>query len=195
MKHVPNVLSIARIAVTPLLLYLLLQNTLTTSVWALVLFVLGAISDYYDGQLARKYGVGTSFGKYLDPLADKVLVLGTFIALIFIIPEQVPIWAIALIALRDILVTGLRSWARRSGTDLRTSNTAKFKTTVQLTWLIMMLTFIAAAKIPGQFGEVFIGFLSASFMYWLLVLVTMITVGTGLLYFSEYNKRGDGSRA
>jgi len=195
MKHVPNVLSIARIAVTPLLLYLLLQNTLTTSVWALVLFVLGAISDYYDGQLARKYGVGTSFGKYLDPLADKVLVLGTFIALIFIIPEQVPIWAIALIALRDISVTGLRSWARRTGADLRTSNTAKFKTTVQLTWLIMMLTFIAAAKIPGQFGEVFIGFLSASFMYWLLVLVTMITVGTGLLYFSEYNKRGDGSRA
>jgi len=123
------------------------------------------------------------------------LVLGTFIALIFIIPEQVPIWAIALIALRDISVTGLRSWARRTGADLRTSNTAKFKTTVQLTWLIMMLTFIAAAQIPGQFGEVFIGFLAASFMYWLLVLVTMITVGTGLHYFSEYNKREDGSGA
>jgi CDP-diacylglycerol--glycerol-3-phosphate 3-phosphatidyltransferase len=192
MKHVPNALSIARIAVTPVLLYLLFQDTLASSVWALILFLLGAISDYFDGRLARKYGVGTSFGQYLDPLADKVLVLGTFIALIFIIPDQVPVWAVALIAARDIAVTVLRSIAKRSGTLLRTSDRAKFKTTVQLTWLIMMLTFLAATRIPGAFGQVFVGFLSTSFMFWLLVLVTMVTVGTGLHYFNEYNKRDDG---
>jgi CDP-diacylglycerol--glycerol-3-phosphate 3-phosphatidyltransferase len=191
MKHVPNVLSIARIAVTPLLVYMLFQNTLTGSLWALLLFLFGAISDYFDGRLARKYGVGTSFGQYLDPLADKVLVLGTFVALIFVSPEQVPVWAIAIIAVRDFAVTGLRSWAKHKGRVLRTSNAAKFKTTVQLTWLIMMLTFLAAAKIPGPFGEIFVGFLSTSFMYWLLVLVTLATAGTGLHYFSDYNQSGN----
>jgi len=191
MKHVPNVLSIARIAVTPLLLYMLFQNTLTGNLWALVLFVLGAISDYFDGRLARKYGVGTSFGQYLDPLADKVLVLGTFVALVFISPEHVPVWAVAVIAVRDFAVTGLRSWAKHKGKELRTLNVAKFKTTVQLTWLIMMLTFLAAAKIPGPFGEIFVGFLSTPFMYWLLILVTLATAGTGLHYFSEYNQRQD----
>ena len=188
MKHVPNVLTIARIAVTPLLLFLLFSDTFTGYVWALILFVFAAISDYFDGVLARKYGVGTSFGKYLDPLADKILVLGTFIALIFILPDLVPVWAVALIAIRDIAVTILRSWLIRQGRELHTSSAAKIKTTVQLTYLILTLTLLAASRLPGAIGEFIMSVLALDVMYWLLVGVTVVTVMTGVMYFSGLNK-------
>lgn len=189
MKHVPNALSIARIVVTPVLLVLLFSDSLMGYAWALILFVLGAISDYFDGSLARKYGVGTRFGKYLDPLADKVLVLGTFGALIFIIPELVPVWAIVLIAVRDIAVTALRSWLKRRGRELQTSGAAKFKTTVQLTYLIATLTFLTASRIPGKFGELVGLFLEMEIMYWLLIIVVAVTLVTGISYFTDSTLR------
>jgi len=194
MKHVPNVLSVARIAVTPLLLFLLFSGTFVGYVWALFLFVIGAISDYFDGEIARKYGVGTSFGKYLDPLADKILVLGTFVSLIFILPDLVPVWAIGLIAVRDVAVTALRSWLRRKGGELRTSRAAKIKTTVQLTYLILTLTLLAASKLPGTLGELVGSVLESDIMYWMLVGVTLVTVITGVMYFAGLKQGMDDGR-
>ena len=186
MKHVPNALTITRIVVTPLLLFLLFLDTLTGAVGALVLFIGAAISDYFDGRLARKYDVGTSFGKYLDPLADKVLVLGTFVALTFIRPDIVPLWAVLLIAIRDVAVTALRTWARRRGTELTTSTAAKAKTTVQLTWLISMLTFLAGTHVPGVVGKLMVDLLATPVMQWLLVIVVAVTLLTGAAYFRAF---------
>lgn len=188
MKHVPNVLTVARIAITPLLLFLLFSDTFMGYIWALILFVLGAISDYFDGVLARKYGVGTRFGKYLDPLADKILVLGTFVSLVFILPDLVPVWAIGLIAVRDIAVTALRSWLKSQGGELKTSRAAKVKTTVQLTYLILTLTLLAASKLPGLFGETVGSVLASDIMFWLLMGVTVVTVVTGVMYFAEIKR-------
>src|SRR5690606_26877245 len=128
MKYVPNALTIARIIITPLMLVALLSNTFPGLVIALVLFIVAAISDYLDGKIARSYKVRSRLGTFLDPLADKVLVLGTFVALIFLVPQVVTWWAVALIAFRDLAVTLQRMWAEAHGRSLRTLPIAKAKT-------------------------------------------------------------------
>ncbi len=189
MKYVPNTLTVTRILVTPVLLVFLFSNTLTGYAWALGLFVFASISDHYDGKLARRFEVESSFGKYLDPLADKVLVLGTFIVLIFVLPEVVPIWAVALIALRDVAVTGLRSWVRRTkNRTLRTIRIAKAKTTVQLTYLIGTLLLLTLSRIPGTIGRQAMSILGSDALYWLLVVVVLVTVLTGVVYFVKVNE-------
>lgn len=149
MKHVPNALTIIRILVTPVLLVLLLSGTFLGQLTALTLFIFAAISDYLDGKLARVYKVGSRLGQFLDPFADKVLVLGTFAVLAYLLPSHVPWWGVVLIALRDFGVTWLRSWAEARGRSLRTLGIAKAKTAVQLTFLITLLVLLTAEKMPA----------------------------------------------
>lgn len=183
MKYVPNVLTVARIVVTPIMLVLLFSDTLLGLAAAFTLFVLAAVSDYLDGKIARQYKVRSRIGQFLDPLADKVLVLGTFIVLSVLMPEIVPWWGVVLIALRDAGVTGLRSWAESTGRSLRTLPIAKAKTAVQITYLIVMLLLLTAEKIPGAVGEI----ASATLATWVplavFIAVVAFTVLTGLVYF------------
>jgi len=182
MKYVPNALTIIRILITPLVLFLLLADTLMGYVWAFVLFVLASISDYLDGKLARYYQVGSRLGQFLDPFADKVLVLGTFVTLAFIIPEIVPWWGVALIALRDVVVTGLRVWAEANGRSIRTMKAAKIKTTFQLTFLIGVLLLLALAGLPGAPGQGAQWLLQTIYLYIFMIIVVVVTVLTGVQY-------------
>ncbi len=182
MKYVPNALTIARIILTPLMLVALLSNTFWGLVVALVLFVFAAASDYLDGKIARSYKVRSRLGTFLDPLADKILVLGTFIALIFVVPDIVPWWAVALIALRDIAVTVQRMWAEAQGRSLRTLPIAKAKTGVQIGFLIAMLLLLVSARLPGAVGEVAGGLLESVLPFIVLLLVVGFTVLTGVVY-------------
>ena len=189
MNFVPNALTIGRIVVTPILLALLLTETLLGQVGALVLFLLAAISDYYDGKMARTYGAQSRLGQFLDPFADKVLVLGTLAVLAVMIPKIVPWWAVALIALRDVAVTMLRMWAESRGQSLRTVPMAKTKTTLQLVFLIGVLVVMAATKFPEMIasparwvleGEGYVIPLA------LLMAVVALTIFTGVWYL--FNK-------
>ncbi len=186
MKHVPNALTVTRILVTPVILFLLMSNTLMAYAWALGLFVLAAISDYFDGSLARRYAVGTSLGQYLDPFADKILVLGTFVMLAIILEDQVSFWAVGAIALRDVAVTGLRTHLKRRGDSLKTSWVAKAKTTVQLTFLIFTLLLLTLSRLPGRPGILFTDVLESQLLVWLLWIVVVVTVLTGLDYFVKH---------
>ncbi len=185
MKYVPNTITILRIVITPVLLVLLLSNTFLGQVWALVLFIIASISDYLDGKLARSFQVGSRLGQYLDPFADKVLVLGTFGALAYLIPGLVPWWAVVLIALRDGLVTGLRTWAESKGRSLRTLPIAKAKTVVQIVYLIVMLFLLPAEKVDGVVGEVAGTLLAGPIPLVLLYLVVAFTVLTGGIYLFQ----------
>ena len=132
MKHLPNALTIGRILVTPLALWGLATGTFWGQFTGATLFVLAAISDYWDGRLARKYGVGSRIGRFLDPLADKVLVLGAFFLVPFLEPvgramagragAWLPWLAIGLIAARDLAVTVLRIYLDRKSTRLNSSH-------------------------------------------------------------------------
>ncbi len=183
MKHVPNALTITRMVVTPILLVLLFADSLAAQAWALGLFVFASISDWADGTLARRFGVGSRLGQFLDPIADKVLVLGTFAALIFILPDDVSWWLVAIIAFRDLAVTVYRVVLKRSGRVLTTSRNAKWKTAAQLTFLISVLVFLTAQRTV----EPVVGWMDALFasgaLFWALVVVAMITVWTGIEYF------------
>jgi CDP-diacylglycerol--glycerol-3-phosphate 3-phosphatidyltransferase len=191
MKHVPNALTIVRILLTPVLLWLLLTETFWGYASALGLFIIAAVSDYLDGMLAREFKVGSRLGQFLDPLADKVLVLGTFAVLAYLMPRQVPWWGVVLIALRDVAVTALRSWAESRGRSLRTLPLAKMKTTFQLTFLIATLVFLTASRmrVPAYVAETATWILASPIIVIAFLIVVVFTVGTGVVYFvrQEYS--------
>jgi CDP-diacylglycerol--glycerol-3-phosphate 3-phosphatidyltransferase len=185
MKSLPNLISFARIVLTPVVLILLISNTLWGSIGALVLFVIAAISDYVDGKVARSMGTRSRLGQFLDPLADKILVLGTFIALAVMLPALVPWWAVALIALRDVVVTGLRMWAEARGRTLRTIPMAKTKTTLQLTFLIGVLLLLVVRRFQGTLADLAAAarwLLDSPIPFVLLMALVALTVFTGVWY-------------
>lgn len=183
-RYIPNALTIGRIALTPLVLLLLSWPTLTGQAGALVLFIVASASDYLDGWLARSYGARSRLGKFLDPLADKVLVLGTFIMLAAMYPAVVPWWAVLLIAVRDVVVTGLRTRAEAAGRSIRTLPLAKSKTMAQLAYLVGMLALLTATYVPGAVQEPARWILhETAWPVALLMLVVALTLLTGALYF------------
>ena len=199
-KHVPNALTIGRILVAPVSLYLLWTGTFTGQLVGTTLFILAAITDWLDGRLARKYGVGSRLGQFLDPLADKVLVLGAFVLVPFLAPlddslaEPAGAWlpwlAVGAIAARDIGVTWLRSVYEKRNRPLRTLTAAKWKTAWQLTFLISVFVFLTASHgrgMEGALGSLFRGVyavLRSPGPLVFLVVTAAITVYTGVLYFT-----------
>ena len=191
MKHVPNVLTVSRIVVTPLCLYGLLRGTFAWQAVAATLFILAAISDYWDGKLAREYGARSRLGQFLDPLADKVIVLGAFFVLPLVEPlgAWMPWWAIGLIAARDLAVTLLRTYYERQNRPLKTLQAAKWKTGWQLTFLITIQVFLVFAHartldgFAGAFGRTVYALLDSPFTLVFLLLTTAATLYTGALYF------------
>jgi len=128
--NLPNILTLARIAAVPVVLVLLLSDTRASGVWAAAIFGIAAVTDFIDGWLARKWGVVTILGKFLDPLADKLIVM---VALIMLIPlDRVPAWAVFLILAREMVVTGLRSIASSEGIVIDASELGKYKTIYQM---------------------------------------------------------------
>ena len=178
--------------VTPILLALLFLDTFVATAWACALFIIASISDWADGKMARRYEANSSLGQFLDPIADKVLVLGTFVALVFIRPDSITWWLVALIAIRDMSITALRIYLKRHGRTLKTSNAAKWKTTFQLTFLIALLLIMTGSKFGGVIGEWSKVALSSSYVFWALVVVTIVTIYTGILYFINQEEEVDG---
>lgn len=141
MHNVPNILTIFRIVITPLIIWLLIGfNSLTLHMLALVLFIIASLTDLFDGIIARKYQVVSEFGKFMDPLADKILVNSTFITLNIL--EIMPIWITAVIIIRDGLITLLRWGMLSDGVSMHTSQMAKLKTTFQYISMYVGLVFI-----------------------------------------------------
>ena len=128
--NLPNLLTLARVAAVPVVLLLLLSDSRTAGLWAAAVFGMAATTDFVDGWLARKWGIVTVLGKFLDPLADKLIVM---VALIMLIPlDRVPAWAVFLILAREMVVTGLRSIASSEGIVIAASDLGKYKTIYQM---------------------------------------------------------------
>jgi CDP-diacylglycerol--glycerol-3-phosphate 3-phosphatidyltransferase len=128
--NLPNLLTLARVAAVPVVVILLLSDSRISGMWAAAIFGLAAVTDFVDGWLARKWGVVTVLGKFLDPLADKLIVMA---ALIMLIPlDRVPAWAVFVILAREMVVTGLRSIASSEGIVIDASALGKYKTIYQM---------------------------------------------------------------
>jgi CDP-diacylglycerol--glycerol-3-phosphate 3-phosphatidyltransferase len=166
----PNKLSTLRILLVPIIIYLLLLNNLTSSIAALVVFVLAALTDKYDGYYARKYDLITTLGKILDPLADKMLIIGVFTAFVEI--GVLSTWPLLIIVARELAVTGLRVVAADQGSVIPANIWGKTKTTIQ------MITAIALIINPKIFN---LPFILTEGLVWLTVL---ITIYSGYTYFA-----------
>lgn len=128
--NLPNLLTLARITAVPAVVVLLMFDSRLAGMWAAAIFGLAAATDFIDGWLARKWEVETVLGKFLDPLADKLIVMA---ALIMLIPlGRVPAWAVLLILAREMVITGLRSIASSEGIVIAASNLGKYKTIYQM---------------------------------------------------------------
>ncbi|MDE2835512.1 MAG: CDP-alcohol phosphatidyltransferase family protein [Bacteroidota bacterium] len=188
MRFVPNVISALRIAITPVVVLCLLQDAAWARLFACLFFLIGAGSDYVDGVVARLMHAQSRLGRFLDPLADKVLVLGTFCGLAWVYPATIPWWAVALIALRDISVTGLRMRAESRGRSVRTWRVAKSKTALQLIFLAAALLLRLGEIGTGRIGEWSTRVLDGTGLFWILMAVVAVTLVTGLGYMirTEY---------
>src|SRR4051812_16100092 len=135
----PNVLTGIRIAIIPVIVWLLNDPGRLAGLVAALLFFLACLTDYYDGYLARKYGIVTTLGKFLDPLADKLMVASALIMLaampcITTAPcePRVPAWLVVVIVGRELAVTGLRAIALGEGITLGAEELGKYKMIFQM---------------------------------------------------------------
>ena len=136
--NIPNSLTVIRVLVVPFFIYCLFQVGIVYKIIALAIFILASVTDFIDGYLARKWNQETEFGKFLDPLADKILVVSAFAAFI-ILYAQIEVWMVLLIILRDMLITSLRYLAIIQGSSMKTSKMGKVKTAVQMISIILIL--------------------------------------------------------
>ena len=181
--NLPNKLTIARIILAPVFMIFLLINNIYSQYFATFIFILASLTDLYDGYLARKTGVITGFGKFMDPLADKILVYTAFVS--FVALGYVKTWMILVMILRDFLVTGLRSLAAYKGVVILPSILAQWKTACQMTVIIIILLYInlKSTLVPlGYYWSIFTTN-SAFRAFDIMVFITMLlTVGTGIDY-------------
>ncbi len=170
MKHVPNLLSIARtVLVIPIII--LLEYHLVY--WSLVIFLFGGLSDYFDGLLARRYNIVSGTGKLLDPLADKIFIMGILIYMIKTL--DISFWLVFIILFRELIITGLRAEMASKNYILPAGRMGKWKTFTQFfSIFFLMLSYIN--RNFYQFGII------------LLYIAVVLTIVSGAQYFTIYFK-------
>jgi len=171
----PNTLIIYRIAVIPAIVLLLYFPNRTCTFSAALLFSAAAVTDYLDGYLARKRGMVTTFGRAMDPVADKLLVSTTFIMLSA--QGWVPAWMVCVIIGREIAVTGLRNIIAENQEDVSATRLGKYKTGFQI-----------AAIIPLVFHYPYFGLNLNAVGYFFLWGALIFTVWSGADYFIRFRK-------
>lgn len=137
--NTPNKLTVARMILVPFLVLFMLTDLggEANRYIALAIFVVASVTDWFDGKLARKYNLVTNFGKFMDPLADKLLVCSAMIC--FIELEKLPAWFVIIIIGREFIISGFRLVASDNGIVIAASYWGKFKTTFQMLMIIALI--------------------------------------------------------
>lgn len=185
----PNQLTILRIILTPVFLYFFLSEEVLLKQIGLGIFLIAAITDWYDGWLARKFNYITNWGRVWDPLADKILTSAAFIA--FVVLGKLELWMVLIIILRDIIITVIRLISDYKNIPFPTSVYAKWKTFIQITFLYYLLIVYVGSlttKVYEGNEEVFRILLNEKLIYFTMLLITLITLHSGFTYI--YNNRG-----
>ncbi len=172
--NIPNLLSLSRIILIPVLIYLIYQKMW---IYALVLFAVASFTDMLDGWSARKLKQESEFGIFIDPLADKFLVISVLAALMVLDPylEIFDFWMILVIVGRDVLITFMRYLAIRRGQILKTSQFGKVKTAFQMISIVIIIMIYFVRK-----RGIYITHQSVP--YWIMLGVTILTALSGLRY-------------
>lgn len=140
--NLPNKLTMFRVVLIPFFVVFLLCNITTVDKWiALAIFIIASLTDLLDGKIARKYNLVTNFGKFMDPLADKLLVCSALICLVEL--GKIPAWMVCIIIAREFIISGFRQIAADNGVVIAASYWGKFKTTFQMVMICLLIADIA----------------------------------------------------
>ncbi len=179
----PNQLTILRIILTPVFLILFLTGEPWLIQLSSVVFIIAAITDWYDGWLARKFNYITEWGKFMDPLADKILTSTAFMA--FVIVGILPLWMVLLIIIRDFMITLIRVYADYRKVSFTTTRTAQVKTFIQMFFLYYLLLIYTLKSFEGirvAYKDLLNFLLDPVAIYITMLLITLFTVITGITY-------------
>ncbi|HMG06108.1 MAG TPA: CDP-diacylglycerol--glycerol-3-phosphate 3-phosphatidyltransferase [Chthoniobacterales bacterium] len=146
-----NRLTIGRLILTVLFVATLNSDWIYGRTAALIIFLLAGITDYLDGEIARRYGEVTNFGKLMDPLVDKIMMAAAFISLVPL--KAIPAWAATTVVARDFLITGLRLMASAKGQILPAERLGKHKTSWQIITVVFFLVLLSARELKYAEGE------------------------------------------
>ncbi|MDN5963169.1 MAG: CDP-diacylglycerol--glycerol-3-phosphate 3-phosphatidyltransferase [Actinomyces sp.] len=135
--NLPNALTVLRLVLVPVFVWLMVMDGTPARWWALGVFVVAAAPDQLDGHLARSWNLVTDFGRLVDPIADKALTLGAFVMLS--VDGLVPWWFTVLVAVRELGITGLRAVLLRRGIVVAANSGGKLKTVLQMLFIVLML--------------------------------------------------------
>ncbi|MBC8547425.1 CDP-diacylglycerol--glycerol-3-phosphate 3-phosphatidyltransferase [Clostridiaceae bacterium NSJ-31] len=175
--NLPNKLTVLRMALVPVFLIFILSPGIPHGyLWAFIVFVAASLTDLLDGRIARKRGLVTDFGKLMDPLADKVLVMSAMLC--FVEKGWAPAVAVILILAREFLVTSLRLIAAGGGVVIAADRWGKYKTVCQMVWVIYTIGaqwYLGAFVSPADQGAWVTITLAADLLMWLSVILTVIS--------------------
>ncbi len=192
--NLPNLLTMGRVAVIPLVILLIDRGSPKDCWWAALVYSAAALTDLVDGWLARRMRVVSVLGKFLDPLADKLLVMAV---LIYLVPMgRIPTWAVALLLARELAVTGLRSIASSEGVVIAAGDDGKSKTALQMAGLLCLILGYPYHLTLGplDLGEVDLVYVGRALVYVSLVFSIMSAVSYTRL-FAEAVEAKDRRRA
>ncbi len=144
--NLPNKLTMFRVILIPFFVLFMLVDITTADKWiALAIFIVASLTDLLDGKIARKYNLVTNFGKFMDPLADKLLVCSALICLVEM--AKLPAWMVIIIIAREFIISGFRLIASDNGVVIAASYWGKFKTTFQMVMICLLIADIEAISL------------------------------------------------
>ncbi len=165
--NLPNILTYTRVVMIPGVLFLLDRGTRRDGAWAALLYALAAITDLLDGYLARRLNIVSVIGKFLDPLADKLMVMACLVWMVT--SGRIPAWAVIALLARELSITGLRAIASSEGFVIAAEETGKQKTALQMVGILCLII-----GYPYRFDLLIYDF----------GIVDLVLVGRGLVYAS-----------
>ncbi len=185
--NTPNLLTLIRIVLSPIFMFFFLLDNFYMRLVGLILFIVASLTDLADGYYARKYGIITGFGKFMDPLADKILVSSALIC--FISLKYTSPLPVALIVGREFAITGLRLLAAYKGVIIPPTWAAKVKTFLQMTVVSLVMAYVSLTSALTHFQIVVPQLAHFDYFFWfnsLMWLAAVVTVWTGIDYGIKY---------
>jgi len=154
--------------------------------FALVIFVIASLTDFFDGYIARKSGQITNFGKIMDPIADKILMLAAFLA--FVELGLIPAWMVVVIIMREFFITGVRLVAVSRGIVLSAEQGGKHKTVSQVVAIFLMLVFMVTKDVMGNIWNFTFEIYFRRLIFCIMFLVVMLTITSAVSFLKKNDK-------
>lgn len=186
--NLPNKLTISRIGLTFVFMFFLFTQWQYGKIAALITFAIASLTDYLDGKIAKKQGLISDFGKFMDPIADKILILAAFLA--FVEMKLIPAWCVVIIIFREFIILGLRVLGIIKGHIVAASRAGKHKTVSQVVTVFFILIYLIIRQHSAHYSfwteakEAF----SKNAIFGLMLVTVILTLISGMFYLIK-NKR------